>query len=122
MRRTVIMWFRRDLRLKDLPALHAAASDGAPRVGVGLSDGGRGGDSAAPEGPGAGGSSAMLLRSFAFAELGRKMAGTAKKGCAPSPSLAPLSVAAAPSAANGEAATSARMRIDVARSLLARNR
>jgi deoxyribodipyrimidine photo-lyase len=29
MRRTVIMWFRRDLRLTDLPALHAAASDGA---------------------------------------------------------------------------------------------
>jgi deoxyribodipyrimidine photo-lyase len=29
MRRTVIMWFRRDLRLNDLPALHAAASEGA---------------------------------------------------------------------------------------------
>jgi deoxyribodipyrimidine photo-lyase len=29
MRRTVIMWFRRDLRLADLPALHAAAADGA---------------------------------------------------------------------------------------------
>jgi deoxyribodipyrimidine photo-lyase len=29
MRRTVIMWFRRDLRLSDLPALHAAAADGA---------------------------------------------------------------------------------------------
>jgi len=28
-RRTVIMWFRRDLRLADLPALHAAASEGA---------------------------------------------------------------------------------------------
>jgi deoxyribodipyrimidine photo-lyase len=28
MRRTVIMWFRRDLRLADLPALHAAAADG----------------------------------------------------------------------------------------------
>jgi deoxyribodipyrimidine photo-lyase len=29
MRRTVIMWFRRDLRLADLPALHAAAADGS---------------------------------------------------------------------------------------------
>jgi deoxyribodipyrimidine photo-lyase len=28
MRRRVIMWFRRDLRLADLPALHAAAADG----------------------------------------------------------------------------------------------
>jgi len=27
--RTTIMWFRRDLRLSDLPALHAAAADGA---------------------------------------------------------------------------------------------
>ena len=27
--RTTIMWFRRDLRLDDLPALHAAAADGA---------------------------------------------------------------------------------------------
>jgi len=27
--RTTIMWFRRDLRLADLPALHAAAADGA---------------------------------------------------------------------------------------------
>ena len=29
MRRTVVMWFRRDLRVADLPALHAAAADGA---------------------------------------------------------------------------------------------
>ncbi len=27
--RTTVMWFRRDLRLADLPALHAAAADGA---------------------------------------------------------------------------------------------
>ena len=26
---TTVMWFRRDLRLADLPALHAAAADGA---------------------------------------------------------------------------------------------
>jgi deoxyribodipyrimidine photo-lyase len=32
MRRPVIMWFRRDLRLADLPALHDAAADGAPVV------------------------------------------------------------------------------------------
>ncbi len=32
MRPPVIMWFRRDLRLTDLPALHAAAADGAPVV------------------------------------------------------------------------------------------
>ena len=32
MRRTVIMWFRRDLRLDDLPALHAAAAEGARLV------------------------------------------------------------------------------------------
>ena len=29
MTRTVVMWFRRDLRLADLPALQAAAADGA---------------------------------------------------------------------------------------------